>query len=48
MLQGGGILFSLLGMGLAIGLYAYPDNGKNRNFVFPIGNGSRHRTVRLS
>jgi len=34
MLQGGGILFSLLGMGLAIGLYAYPDNGKNRKTRF--------------
>eukprot|EP00088_Acartia_fossae_P038112 TRINITY_DN3940_c0_g1_i5.p1 TRINITY_DN3940_c0_g1~~TRINITY_DN3940_c0_g1_i5.p1 ORF type:complete len:263 (+),score=78.02 TRINITY_DN3940_c0_g1_i5:81-791(+) len=34
LLQGGGILFSLLGLGLAIGLYAYPDNGKNRTTRF--------------
>jgi FtsH-binding integral membrane protein len=33
-LQGGGFLFSLLGVGLAIGLYAYPDNGKNRSTRF--------------
>jgi len=33
-LQGGGILFSLLGLGLAFGLYAYPDNGKNRSTRF--------------
>jgi FtsH-binding integral membrane protein len=33
-LQGGGFLFSMLGVGLAIGLYAYPDNGKNRSTRF--------------
>ena len=30
-LQGGGLLFSLLGAGLAFGLYLTPDNGKNRS-----------------
>jgi len=30
LLQGGGILFSLLGAGLALGLFMTPDNGKNR------------------
>jgi FtsH-binding integral membrane protein len=31
LLQGGGLLFSLLGAGLAFGLYLTPDNGKNRS-----------------
>jgi len=30
LLQGGGIMFSLLGLGLALGLFMTPDNGKNR------------------
>jgi len=30
LLQGGGFLFSLLGVGLALGLFMTPDNGKNR------------------
>jgi FtsH-binding integral membrane protein len=30
LLQGGGIMFSLLGAGLALGLFMTPDNGKNR------------------
>jgi len=30
LLRGGGILFSLLGAGLAFGLFFTPDNGKNR------------------
>jgi len=30
LLRGGGILFSLLGVGLAFGLFFTPDNGKNR------------------
>merc|ERR1712179_112035 len=30
LLQGGGIVFSLLGAGLALGLFMTPDNGKNR------------------
>ena len=30
MLRGGGIVFSLLGAGLALGLFFTPDNGKNR------------------
>ena len=30
LLRGGGLLYGLLGMGLALGLYATPDNGKNR------------------
>jgi len=30
LLKGGGIMFSLLGAGLAIGLFMTPDNGKNR------------------
>jgi FtsH-binding integral membrane protein len=30
LLQGGGLLFSLLGAGLALGLFMTPDNGKNR------------------
>lgn len=30
LLRGGGILFSLLGAGLALGLFYTPDNGKNR------------------
>lgn len=29
-LQGGGILLSLVGLGLALGLYSTPDTGKNR------------------
>ena len=28
--QGGGLLFSLAGAGLALGLFMTPDNGKNR------------------
>jgi len=31
LLRGGGLLYGLLGMGLAFGLYATPDNGKNRS-----------------
>lgn len=31
LLRGGGILFSLLGAGLALGLFFTPDNGKNRS-----------------
>ncbi|TRY62090.1 hypothetical protein TCAL_12255 [Tigriopus californicus] len=31
LLRGGGILFSLVGLGLAMGLHFTPDNGKNRN-----------------
>merc|ERR1719431_1263158 len=31
MLQGGGLLFSLMGAGLALGLFMTPDNGKNRS-----------------
>lgn len=30
LLQGGGILLSLVGLGLALGLYSTPDTGKNR------------------
>lgn len=30
LLRGGGIVFSLLGAGLALGLFFTPDNGKNR------------------
>jgi len=30
LLQGGGILLSLVGLGLAFGLYSTPDTGKNR------------------
>merc|ERR1711915_720557 len=30
LLQGGGLMFSLLGAGLALGLFMTPDNGKNR------------------
>jgi len=30
LLRGGGIIFSLLGVGLAFGLFFTPDNGKNR------------------
>merc|ERR550519_2384710 len=30
-LSGGGILLSLLGLGLALGLFMTPDNGKNRS-----------------
>jgi len=30
LLKGGGIMFSLLGAGLALGLFMTPDNGKNR------------------
>jgi len=30
LLQGGGILFSLAALGLALGLFMTPDNGKNR------------------
>ena len=33
LLRGGGILFSLLGAGLALGLFFTPDNGKNRSRV---------------
>ena len=28
--QGGGLIFSLLGAGIALGLFMTPDNGKNR------------------
>ena len=31
LLRGGGLLYGLLGFGLAMGLYATPDNGKNRS-----------------
>lgn len=31
LLRGGGLLFSLLGAGLALGLFFTPDNGKNRS-----------------
>jgi len=31
LLQGGGILFSLAALGLALGLFMTPDNGKNRS-----------------
>jgi len=34
LLRGGGILFSLLGAGLALGLFFTPDNGKNRSTRF--------------
>ena len=30
LLRGGGIVFSLLGAGLSLGLFFTPDNGKNR------------------
>ena len=30
LLRGGGILYALLGLGLAMGLHFTPDNGKNR------------------
>ena len=30
LMRGGGLLFSLLGLGIGLGLYATPDNGKNR------------------
>ena len=30
LMRGGGFMFSLLGLGLGLGLYATPDNGKNR------------------
>ena len=30
-LRGGGIMLSLLGVGLALGLFMTPDNGKNRS-----------------
>ena len=30
LLKGGGLLFGLVGLGLAIALHATPDNGKNR------------------
>merc|ERR1719433_1151350 len=30
MLKGGGLIFSLLGAGIAFGLFMTPDNGKNR------------------
>ena len=29
-MRGGGILYGLMGLGLALGLRAIPDNGKNR------------------
>merc|ERR1711997_684045 len=31
LLKGGGLVFGLLSIGLALGLYATPDNGKNRS-----------------
>jgi len=34
LLRGGGLLFSLLGAGLALGLFFTPDNGKNRSTRF--------------
>ncbi len=52
LLQGGGLLWSLAGLGLALGLHFTQDDGKNRGqrmamllgFAFLSGGGEREKT----